>query len=223
MSSNKFCKNCGTELESNVKFCHNCGTEVSQKSNKQQNNKKREKVLTPKKSTMKSANVLLMLTFIGVLFFFIFNSSTGTNKIIDAQPTVVNEVNYPLFPMGMVPITAKVENGKIIIPLDIVKDKKFVSFSYNGSGITVPLLAYISEEGKVITAISMCEPCNSTSFHIKGSELVCNSCGTTWEVDNLEAISGSCGKYPPDPIPSVVVGNDIQINVSSVANWQRRV
>ena len=223
MSSNKFCKNCGAELESNVRFCDNCGTEVSQKNNKQQYNKKREKVLTPKNSKMKSTNVILMLTFIGVLFFFIFNSSTGTNKIIDSQPTVADEVNYPLSPMGMVPITAKVENGKIIIPLDIVKDKKFVSFSYNGSGIAVPLLAYISEEGKVITAISMCEPCNSTSFHIKGNELVCNSCGTTWEVDNLEAISGSCGKYPPDPIPSVVVGKDIQINVSSVTNWQRRV
>ena len=120
MSSNKFCKNCGAELESNVRFCDNCGTEVSQKNNKQQYNKKREKVLTPKNSKMKSTNVILMLTFIGVLFFFIFNSSTGTNKIIDSQPTVADEVNYPLSPMGMVPITAKVENGKIIIAKNII-------------------------------------------------------------------------------------------------------
>lgn len=222
MSLNKFCKNCGTELENNIKFCHNCGTQVSQKNSKQ-NNRKKEKVLAPNKSKMKSVNLVVGGAFIAVLFFFIFNSSAGTNKIIDAQPTVAEGVDYPTVPMGMVPITAKVENSKIIIPLDIVKDKKFVSFSYNGSGITIPLLAYISEEGKVITAISMCEPCNSTSFHIRGNELVCNSCGTTWEVDNLEAISGSCGKYPPDPIPSEVVGNEIQIRVLSVANWQRRV
>lgn len=87
----------------------------------------------------------------------------------------------------------------------------------------MPLLAYLSEEGRIITAISMCEPCNSTAFHINGNELICNSCGTTWELDNLDAISGSCGKYPPDPIPSRVVGNQIQISELSVANWQRRI
>lgn len=223
MSSNKFCKNCGTELDIEVKFCHNCGTPVSQKSNKQQSNSKKEKVLSPKQSKLKSVNTVLVAAFVGIIFLYIFSTSSGTNKIIAEQPKVTESVDYPVFPMGMVPITAKVENNKIVIPLDIVKSKKFVSFSYSGSNITVPLLAYISEEGKVITAISMCEPCNSTSFHIKGSELVCNSCGTTWELDNLEAISGSCGKYPPDPIPSKVVGNEVQISVSSVANWQRRI
>ena len=80
-----------------------------------------------------------------------------------------------------------------------------------------------TEDGKVITAISICEPCDSKSFHIKGSNLICNSCGTTWDLNNLDAISGSCGKYPPDPIQSRVVGNEIQIDEYLVTGWTRRV
>lgn len=69
----------------------------------------------------------------------------------------------------------------------------------------------------------MCEPCNSTEFHIEGNNLICNSCGTTWNLNDLNAISGSCGRYPPDPIPSMVVGNEIQIDEYLVTNWKRRV
>jgi hypothetical protein len=69
----------------------------------------------------------------------------------------------------------------------------------------------------------MCEPCNSESFHIVSDELVCDACGTTWQLNNLEAISGSCGKYPPDPIPSSVKEGNIIINAADVEKWQRRV
>ena len=151
---------------------------------------------------------------------------TSENSWEDAAKAAVEKAGQSLRDLRIAEVSMmdmKVENGKIIIPLNDIKKEKFVSFTYNGNNGTVPLLAYISEEGKVITAISMCEPCNSTTFHIKSNELVCNSCGTTWEIDNLEAISGSCGKYPPDPIPSIVVGDEVQINEHSVTNWRRRI
>jgi hypothetical protein len=123
----------------------------------------------------------------------------------------------------MFDIPSRVEEGKIIIPLDVVKERKFVAFNYTTPTNVVPLLAYVSGEGKIVTAVSMCEPCNSKRFHMKGDKLICNSCGTTWEVDNLEAVSGSCGKYPPDALPNIVVGDQIQIDAQTVATWQRRV
>jgi len=225
MSEINFCPECGTKLPNNIKFCPDCGHRLfssAVKSNYQTNNK-REKILSKSPSKFRNANIALTFGFIGVIIIYFVTTGSKENEIIKKQPQVVNSVEYPSSPTQMFTIQSKVENGKIVIPLDIVKENKFVAFFYSGVNSTVPLLAYISEEGKIITAISMCEPCNSTTFHIKGEELICNSCGTTWNVDNMDAISGSCGKYPPDPIPSIVVGNEIQMDVSNVANWQRRI
>lgn len=222
MSSINFCPKCGNKIIENAKFCPNCGFEINRNNNIHQNNK-REKILSKSPSKFRSANIVLTIGFIGVIIVYFVTTGSKENEIIKKQPQVTNSVEYPSLPTQMSTIQSKTENGKIIIPLDVVKDSKFVKFSYTGTNGTVPLLAYISEEGKVITAISMCEPCNSTTFHIQGDELICNSCGTTWDLNNMDAISGSCGKYPPDPIPSKITGNEIQIEVSSVANWQRRI
>jgi hypothetical protein len=151
------------------------------------------------------------------------NLPKAGNKTVNTQPVVAAGTKFPATDQQMVDIPSRVESGNIILPLDLVKEKKFVAFNYQMPNNTVPLLAYVSGEGKIVTAISMCEPCNSHRFHIKGDELICNSCGSKWKVDNLEAISGSCGKYPPDAIPNVVAGNEIQINAQLVANWQRRI
>jgi len=219
----KYCNNCGSKLIDNPKFCQNCGNNVNSEESELAKQNKRQKVIASKQKSFNSVNIILLVGLIGVIAIYFFTIESKENKIIKEQPIVVQEIDYPSSPTNMVNISSRVENGKIIIPLDEVKEGKFVSFSYRGKNGSVPLLAYLSEEGRVITAISMCEPCNSTTFHIKGNELVCNSCGTTWEVDNLEAISGSCGKYPPDPIPSVVVENEIQISEQNVTNWRRRI
>jgi uncharacterized membrane protein len=219
----KYCNNCGSKLIDKPKFCQNCGNNVNSEESELAKQNKRQKVIASKQKSFNSVNIILLVGLLGVIAIYFFTIESKENKIIKEQPIVVQEIDYPSSPTNMVNISSRVENGKIIIPLDEVKKGKFVSFSYRGKNGSVPLLAYLSEEGRVITAISMCEPCNSTTFHIKGNELVCNSCGTTWEVDNLEAISGSCGKYPPDPIPSVVVENEIQISEQNVTNWRRRI
>lgn len=144
------------------------------------------------------------------------------NPIIEQQPVVTGVVQYPASPTQMKPVPVKTENGKIILPLEMVLEKKFVAFDYQSPRGAIPLLAYLSPEGKVITAVSMCEPCNSTRFHIRSDELVCNSCGTTWALDNLAGISGACQEYPPDPLPSIIDGNEIQIEETAVASWTPR-
>lgn len=225
MSEIKFCPECGTKLSNNIKFCPECGHRLfspAVKDNHQKNNK-REKILPKSRSKFRTANIALTLGFIGVIIIYFVTTGSKENEIIKKQPQVVSSIEYPARPTQMFTIQSRIDNGMIIIPLDVVKENKFVKFFYTGASSTVPLLAYISEEGKVITAISLCEPCDSKDFHIQGSELICNSCGTTWNLNNLETISGSCGKYPPDPIPSTVTGNEIQIDISSVASWQRRV
>lgn len=120
------------------------------------------------------------------------------------------------------PIQVAQAGGKIEVPLAEVKQKRLVGFTYNGPGKTLPLLAYLAPSGKVVTAVSMCEPCNSTTFHIEGNELVCNTCGTRWQLEDLKGTAGGCQAYPPDAFPNTLAGETIVVQESSVADWQPR-
>ncbi len=243
MTTIKYCPNCGSKINNARKFCPSCGnkltSEVSslphQSFNKAghpkansvlQGNNKREKVLKKGSNSSNRKGLYFVLTvvlFVGALIFYINAKPSKEEAIIKDQPRVSDNVNYSSTRFDHSYSIAFAKNGKVIIPLDVVKEKKFVKFDFVSQNSTIPLLAYLTEDGKVVTAISLCEPCDSKSFHIKGSDLICNSCGTMWDLNNLEAISGSCGKYPPDPIPSKVVGNEIQIDEYLVTGWTRRV
>ena len=226
MSKVSYCPNCGQKLVEAAVFCPECGHRLfssAVKDNYQKNNK-REKVLAGSKSSNKGKYFgLVTILLIGALIFYINAKPSKEEAIIEQQPKVTDNITYPAVRYDHSYSIAFAQNGKIILPLDIVKEKKFMKFDYIGSNTTIPLLAYLTEDGKVVTAISLCEPCDSKDFHIQGSNLICNSCGTTWNLNDLKAISGSCGKYPPDPLPSIVVGNEIQIEKSLVENWKRRV
>ncbi len=219
MSSNKFCTNCGHKLNAEAKFCNNCGNQIEGGLFS-----KKEKVLGNKPvSKFKWVNIVLAVLFVGAIFIYFSTTQTKEEKVISDQPEIMESNSYPPGNFTMKTVNAINKDGDIIISLSDVKQYKFISFTYQGQNGAVPLLAYINEEGQVVTAVRMCEPCNSESFHINGDQLVCDACGTTWEINNLNAISGSCGKYPPDPVPSRLVDDKIIISETAVANWRRRV
>ena len=221
-----FCSECGKPIAENTNFCTSCGASITGKGpTKAQWQDKREKVLG-KQGNGHTSLTKRFFWIAGALLlggWIYFNLPKSGNAVIKALPVVTNAVYYGPAGQQMMNIPSKVENGKIVIPLDLLKEKKFIRFMYGDGSSGLPLLAYISSEGKIVTAVSLCEPCNSTAFHIKGDKIICNSCGSTWELNNLEAVSGSCGRYPPDALPNVVVGNEIQIDEQLVARWQRRV
>lgn len=137
------------------------------------------------------------------------------------QPSAKTE--YWAKAIRMTDISAKIENGKISIPLDVVKEKKIVRFEYEGNGVKTPLLSYITDGGKIVTAVSVCEPCRSTRFHIKEKVIVCNACYTEWTLEALKGIKGGCLKYPPDAIPNSVENGRILVDEKAVAQWKPRV
>ena len=220
------CSHCGKPVVQNADFCTQCGGSLNGKRAARKSwQLKRSTVLESRHGggRAKWKNVFI-IGLVGAFGVFVFSALPKSgNPVLRAQPVVVEGVSYPRVDQPMLDVSAKIENGRIILPMDMVRQKKFVSFMYKGPTAAVPLLAYISGEGKVVTAVSVCEPCNSQRFHIRGNEIVCNSCGTKWKIDTLEPISGSCGRYPPDALPNVVEGNEIRIEEVMVANWQRRV
>lgn len=237
MSNILFCPDCGNKIQPHSSFCSGCGRRIeSEQLDKSKNkmnyaasnnNIKRNRILnsghTAKRKTHNGlyASVITII-IVGVIWYFAAQPSKE-EKIIDKQPKVTGNVTYPSSRYDLTYTLAFAKGNKIILPLDLVKEKKLVKFDFLSKGEKIPLLAYLTEDGKVVTAISMCEPCNSTSFHIIGDNIICNSCGTTWNLNTLNAVRGSCSKYPPDPLPSTVVGNEIQIEKSLVDNWTRRI
>jgi uncharacterized membrane protein len=71
--------------------------------------------------------------------------------------------------------------------------------------------------------VSVCEPCNSTNFHIEGNQMVCNSCFTRWDLETLKGISGGCLTYPPHVISHSVNNGRAIIKEVDVQNWKPRI
>jgi hypothetical protein len=217
----KACPKCQTKNQDSNNFCKKCGFQLSSSSFQD----KKEKVLGERKN--KHVWIPVSLTALAIILagvgYWIIARNTGADPRVLSQPKVSGNFDYTGQSIRMTDIQAKVEKGKISIPLDAVKEKKMVYFQYEGNGVIIPLLSYITQSGKVVTAVSMCEPCRSTRFHINDKKIVCNACATEWNLETLKGIQGGCLNYPPDVIPSTIDKDRIQIDEKIVSQWRPRV
>jgi uncharacterized protein len=216
----KACPKCQTKNQESNTFCKKCGAKFSGT----QFQDKKEKVLGEKKKSSRTMILLILVAVVlGGLAYWIIQGSTPANSGVPSQPKVSGNVDYTGQKIAMTDIQPTIKSGKISIPLDLVLEKRLVRFEYETKGNKIPLLSYVNSSGKVITAVSMCEPCRSTRFHIEGKTIVCNACATQWNLETLKGISGGCLNYPPDIIPSVVDNGLIQIDEKTVTQWKPRV
>jgi uncharacterized membrane protein len=158
----------------------------------------------------------------GGLFYGLMPGDSKADPRASSVPPVPGKIESAGQQIRMTDITGTVENGKISIPLNVVKEKKIVRFEYEANGARIPLLSYVTSTGKVVTAVSVCEPCRSTKFHLKGNSIVCNACFAEWDMETLRGIKGGCLNYPPDAIPNKVEKGQILIDEKIVAQWKPR-
>ncbi|PKM80605.1 MAG: hypothetical protein CVU89_12775 [Firmicutes bacterium HGW-Firmicutes-14] len=190
---------------------------------------KRNKFVEQKKSRT-GTYFLVGILAIGVIVF-------GAYKLLGqsdtpAGVTNVGEVDYNSQFIDPVQIDVIDSGGNIVIDLNKVKSDKAVTFDIPGINFTlnngtpfdyVPIIGYVSPKGNVIMATSLCEPCSGITFHFEGDHLVCNACGTRWELEGLKGISGGCTEYPPETFNYTVEGDKILIKRTDLENWQPRV
>ena len=217
------CAVCGAAVNENSRFCSSCGNKIAPPE-------------TPRAPSL-SANVRHPLSarakkfyFAGAgllvaffMYIFITHLPGGAHPVIERQPEIAMASANEGLSVTPQPVRAEVSGGTISISLTELLRYHAVAFEYAGPNGNVPLLAFITPEGKLVTSIRMCEPCNSKNFRIDGTELVCANCETRWKLSNLEGVQGTCQKYPPDPIPSTVDGNRIIIDEKLVKNWKMRI
>ncbi|OGP92548.1 MAG: hypothetical protein A2156_08735 [Deltaproteobacteria bacterium RBG_16_48_10] len=217
----KACPKCQTKNQDSSQFCKKCGIKLSVSTFED----KKEKVLGEKKgrSPWMMVSLVIVAVALGGVAYWLIQGDSGAVSKVSSQPKVSANVNYNGQKISMTDVAAKLENGKISIPVEAVLEKRIVRFEYEANGVKIPLLSYVTQTGKVITAVSMCEPCRSTRFHINNKTLVCNACNTEWNLETLKGIQGGCLNYPPDVIPSTIEKNRILIDEKIVAQWKPRV
>ncbi len=217
----KACPKCQAKNQDSNNFCKKCGFKLSGSSFQD----KKEKVLGEKKKKPYWVPVSLAVVAATVIVvgYWVVQGNTGADPKVTSQPKVSGKVDYSGQSIRMTDVQASVEKGIISIPLQAVKEKKMVRFEYENNGFRLPLLAYLAPSGRIITAVSMCEPCRSTRFHIEEKKIVCNACATEWNLETLKGIQGGCINYPPDVIPSTIEKDRIQIDEKNVSQWRPRV
>jgi len=201
----KACPECQTKNQESGRFCSKPGSEFA------------------RASYCALISVVAVAVVLGGVAFWPLQGAAGADPRGIPQPPVRDKTDYWRQAIRMTEIPVKVENGKISIPLDVVKEKKIVRFEHEGNGVKIPILSYVTQTGKVVTAVSICEPCRSTRFHIKEKSIVCNSCYTEWDLETLKGIKGGCLKYPPDAIPNTLENGRILIDEKTVTQWKPRV
>ena len=114
-----------------------------------------------------------------------------------------------------------VEEGDLVgILLDDLMLYKLVHFKYKDK----PLMAYIDNNGNVITSVAMCEPCrNDHDFFIQNNILVCAKCWTKWKLTSHKGISGGCKKYPPEVLDNKIIDGNVFVSKQEVIDWKPRV
>ncbi len=129
----------------------------------------------------------------------------------------------------MVQVEAKKEGGNLTVPLKDVEKYQLVQFEYdrsqgNKEPQILPLLAYITPAGQLVVAVSVCEPCRSTTFYLKSDKTInCQACGTKWDMESLKGISGACQDYPPDPLKAKVEKGKVLIPINQLDQWELRI
>jgi len=127
-----------------------------------------------------------------------------------------------------VAISPEYRDGEIHVALSEIDTASIVRFEVPDKRITLPngtsfdslpVTIYVASSGKVVAAISLCEPCSGSTFHIRGTRLVCNACATLWSLETLKGIAGGCMDYPPDQVAYTVADGKLVLDENELRSW----
>jgi len=129
------------------------------------------------------------------------------------------ELGSPKESIRMTEYLAPVKDGFVEVPLQLVEEKRLVSFSYSKDGKAVPLLAYLTPAGNFGTAVGFSRPCQSEQVHLEGDNIVCDLCLTRWDLETLKGVSGDCLDHPLDKIMHTVRDGKLMISEVGLQEW----
>jgi uncharacterized protein len=179
-----------------------------------------------------------LLVFGAAVLAFLFGGLYAWEQWQQGQqvggPVIAAQGDYPTQAAMTADIATEQTAEGVSIRLDQLKNDWLVGFDYDRTtpmpaeyqalvgGNTLPMLAYVAPSGRAVVATSFCEPCRSTSFHIEGDQLVCDSCFTRWDLNTLAGLAGGCMDYPPEEVVAEVRGDQLFIPIEALESWVPR-
>ncbi|MFH1381439.1 MAG: Fe-S-containing protein [Chloroflexota bacterium] len=112
-------------------------------------------------------------------------------------------------------VESKINGDTVSIPASKVQNSKIVDFGVSTSAGDMTFMAYWLG-GKTYVRASICPPCRSRSFALKGDKLVCDACGTVFSATTGKGISGACVAYPKAEVAYGVNGGDIVMKADAL-------
>jgi hypothetical protein len=212
----KTCPQCGSQLSDRTRFCPQCGFNLE--SQIPVGEPEEQNALVKSKWLMRG---FLFLVLAAGLVAYVRDAFRSYHPVIEKQPAVVQSEGYSNEKISSTPIQAKIEGPFVVVSLKEVLNRRIVRF-FDPEGVqNVPVIAYVTPGGKLVTAMSLSENCRSTDFYLQGENIHCASCPSYWNMTSMEAYA-CCQKYYPDPIPSTVLGDEVRIEAQTIRNWKSR-
>lgn len=192
----------------------------------------KEREIKKQKFTQPAKNQTLLFSIVGILTVIIMvgtylavSKSNQPADTLKAAANIGEKVTYSSdTKLQQTNVENTIKDGKVIITtLSSLKEKKFIRTEYQYNAMRIPLTAFVRPDGSVMAAVSYCEPCRGETFHITGSQIVCNICGTVWDLQTLKGLSGGCQAYPPEALTYSLNGDNLEIPQATLEAWKPRV
>ncbi len=223
--STQYCTQCGKPLKPHARFCSQCGNIVGRNYISTHNVNKNQTMITgsgAQRPLGKKITIGLFTVLLGILFLLVFQFITyEEHSVVARQPVISEPVHYTNQSRGMTEIQATQREGYFILSLDEIKQNKFTRAWYDAPTTQLPVIAYISPKGRLVTAIGITEPCGESNYTIVDNHLHCSNCTGEWDMNSMQAF-GSCPKYFPYPVTSTVSGGEVLIATAELNSWRRR-
>ena len=153
-----------------------------------------------------SLTLIIVVTVAGIYL-------SGMQRFEAKLPQAGVQYNPPSKPTS---VQYTVEGNSLILSFAEVQSSRYVIFDYVQTGEPIPMMAYVAPSGRTVTAIRLCEPCESKSFWFDTDQAVCSACGTRWYAETLKGISGACTESPPTEVKNTISGNNLIISLSDI-------
>lgn len=209
------CTQCGSPITGTPKFCPTCGSPVGPLAERTAMSKQGVR-------TWRVGLVLFPLVLAAGVGLFYAYLTPSIHPVIKDQPIVATPADYDSSTVTMTPVSFREDGGDIVFALADLLRYRFVRFEVPTPTTVRPVMAYLSPDGRVVTAISVSEHCGSTEFVLRNNQIECARCPSRWDSMTMEAYA-CCAKYYPDPVPSRVQGGEVRIPKVLVDKWSGRM
>jgi nitrite reductase/ring-hydroxylating ferredoxin subunit len=166
--------------------------------------RKGRKIIMLRKPVVVSIFIIVILSLIGVTACSSRSAATG----IGNSNTTVKQTR----------IQAQITGDTVTIPVSTLDKYSNVKFLVKTATSNMAFMAYKYGD-KTFVRADLCVPCGSESFTIKGSTLVCDACGTVFDIQTGKGLRGvsACQGYPKQPVIFQVIDGNIVMNGADLA------